>query len=64
MGLFSRAAKTDRVRRWEFFAATGATVRHGRNRAFDSRASDHIPVAPFESFQPGPIPDMGSLFLL
>jgi len=35
----------------EFFAALGATVRHGGNRAFYSTAADAIQMPPFESFQ-------------
>jgi antirestriction protein ArdC len=34
-----------------FFAATGATVRHGGNRAFYSPASDHVQMPPFEAFR-------------
>jgi antirestriction protein ArdC len=35
----------------KFFAATGATVRHGGNRAFYSPTSDHVQMPPFESFR-------------
>ena len=35
----------------EFFAALGATIRHGGNRAFYSIAADAIQMPPFESFQ-------------
>jgi antirestriction protein ArdC len=34
-----------------FFAATGATIRHGGDRAYFSRGSDHIQMPPFESFR-------------
>jgi antirestriction protein ArdC len=34
-----------------FFAALGATIRHGGNRAFYSNAADVIQMPPFESFQ-------------
>jgi antirestriction protein ArdC len=34
-----------------FFAATGATVRHGGNRAFYSPASDHVQMPPIEAFR-------------
>lgn len=34
-----------------FFAATGATVRHGGNRAFFSPAADFIQLPPFEAFK-------------
>jgi antirestriction protein ArdC len=41
-----------RIERAEkFFAALGATVRHGGNRAFYSNAADVIQMPPFESFQ-------------
>jgi antirestriction protein ArdC len=33
-----------------FFKTVGATVRHGGNRAFYSRASDHIQMPLFQSF--------------
>ncbi len=33
-----------------FFAATGAIVRHGGNRAFYSPSSDHVQMPPFEAF--------------
>ena len=35
----------------EFFAALGATIQHGGNRAFYSIAADAIQMPPFESFQ-------------
>jgi antirestriction protein ArdC len=35
----------------KFFAALGATIRHGGNRAFYSNAADVIQMPPFESFQ-------------
>lgn len=35
----------------KFFAALGATIQHGGNRAFYSIASDAIQMPPFESFQ-------------
>ena len=35
----------------KFFAALGATIRHGGNRAFYSIAADAIQIPPFESFQ-------------
>jgi antirestriction protein ArdC len=35
----------------KFFAALGATIRHGGNRAFYSIAADAIQMPPFESFQ-------------
>src|SRR6266540_3451455 len=35
----------------QFFAALGATIRHGGNRAFYSIAADAIQMPPFESFQ-------------
>src|ERR1700723_2770121 len=35
----------------KFFAALGATIRHGGNRAFYSIAADVIQMPPFESFQ-------------
>jgi len=41
--------RIDRVEK--FFAATGATVRHGGNRAFYSPSSDHVQMPPFESFR-------------
>jgi antirestriction protein ArdC len=34
-----------------FFAATGATVRHGGDRAYYSGASDHVQMPPFEAFR-------------
>jgi antirestriction protein ArdC len=48
-------ARTDSVQRIAhaeaFFAATGATVRHGGIRAFYSPASDHVQMPPFEAFR-------------
>jgi antirestriction protein ArdC len=34
-----------------FFAATGATIRHGGNQAFYTMADDRVQMPPFESFQ-------------
>lgn len=34
----------------KFFAASGANVRHGGNRAFYSGGSDHVQMPPFECF--------------
>jgi antirestriction protein ArdC len=34
-----------------FFAATGATIRHGGDRAFYTMAEDRVQMPPFESFQ-------------
>lgn len=34
-----------------FFAATGATIRHGGNRAYFARLTDHIQMPPFEAFR-------------
>jgi antirestriction protein ArdC len=34
-----------------FFAATGATVRHGGNRAYYCISADHVQMPPFESFR-------------
>lgn len=34
-----------------FFAATGADVRHGGNRAYYSGGSDHVQMPPFECFR-------------
>ena len=42
-------ARIDHVEK--FFAAMGATIRHGGNRAFYSIAADVIQMPPFESFQ-------------
>jgi antirestriction protein ArdC len=42
-------ARIDHVEK--FFAALGATIRHGGNRAFYSIAADAIQMLPFESFQ-------------
>jgi len=47
-----RLASLQRRERAEsFFAATGAEVRHGGNRAFYSASSDHIQMPPFEAFR-------------
>jgi antirestriction protein ArdC len=47
-----RTETVQRIARAEqFFAATGATVRHGGNRAFYSPSSDHVQMPPFESFR-------------
>src|SRR5229473_940111 len=35
----------------KFFAATGATINHGGNRAFYSPATDAVQLPPFESFR-------------
>ena len=53
---YAKAAPTlDPVARIEhaekFFAALGATIRHGGNRAFYSISADAIQMPPFESFQ-------------
>ena len=53
---YAKAAPTlDPVARIEhaekYFAALGATIRHGRNRASYSVAADAIQMPPFESFQ-------------
>ncbi len=53
---YAKAAPTlDPVTRIEhaekFFAALGATIRHGGNRAFYGIAADVIQMPPFESFQ-------------
>src|SRR2546427_9467255 len=42
-------ARIDRAER--LFAASGATIRHGGNRAFYSMAADAIQMPAFESFQ-------------
>lgn len=34
-----------------FFAATGATVRHGGNRAYYTLNTDHVQLPPFEAFR-------------
>jgi antirestriction protein ArdC len=47
-----RSETVQRIARAEsFFAATGATVRHGGNRAFYSPASDHVQMPPIEAFR-------------
>jgi antirestriction protein ArdC len=49
------APRTETVQRIEraegFFAATGATVRHGGNRAYYSISTDHVQMPPIESFR-------------
>jgi antirestriction protein ArdC len=49
------APRTETVQRIahaeKFFAATGATLHHGGNRAFYSPASDHVQMPRFESFR-------------
>lgn len=35
----------------EFFACTGAEIKHGGNKAYYSVASDHIQMPPFEAFK-------------
>lgn len=42
-------ARIERVER--FFTATGATIRHGGNRAFYSPAEDRVQMPPFEAFR-------------
>jgi antirestriction protein ArdC len=45
-------ARIERIAHAEaFFDATGATVRHGGNRAFYSTVADFIQLPPFESFR-------------
>jgi antirestriction protein ArdC len=34
-------------------AATGATIRHGGDRAFYSPAADYVQLPPFEAFRDG-----------
>jgi len=42
----------DRIERADqFFAATGATIRHGGNRAYYAHGSDHVQMPPFESLR-------------
>jgi antirestriction protein ArdC len=47
--------RTDTVQRLEraesFFAATGATVRHGGTMAYYAAGSDHVQMPPFETFR-------------
>ncbi len=43
-----RAQRIDHIE--QFFAAIGADIRHGGNRAFYRPASDHIQMPPFEAF--------------
>lgn len=35
----------------EFFAGTGAKIKHGGNKAYYSVASDHIQIPPFKEFE-------------
>ncbi len=45
-----RGETVQRIARAEaFFAATGANVRHGGNRAYYSVATDHVQMPPFEA---------------
>lgn len=47
-----RLDTVQRIHRAEaFFAATGATIRHGGNQAFYTMADDRVQMPPFESFQ-------------
>ena len=47
-----RGESVQRIERAEqFFAATGAAVRHGGNRAYYSISTDHVQMPPFESFR-------------
>jgi antirestriction protein ArdC len=47
-----RTETVQRIERAEsFLAATGATVRHGGNRAFYSPTSDHVQMPPIEAFR-------------
>src|SRR6202023_93328 len=47
-----RAETVQRIERAEaFFAATGATVRHGGTMALYSVTHDHVPMPPFEAFR-------------
>ena len=47
-----RGETVQRVERVEsFFAATGAEVRHGGNRAYYSISTDHVQMPPFEAFR-------------
>jgi len=45
------ASTLERIERAEaFFAAIGATVRHGGDRAYYAQSPDHVQMPPFESF--------------
>jgi len=47
-----RSETVQRIERAEsFLAATGATVRHGGNRAYYSISTDHVQMPPLESFR-------------
>ena len=47
-----RSETVQRIARVEsFFAANGAAVRHGGNRAYYSISTDHVQMPPFESFR-------------
>ncbi len=47
-----RIDPVDRIEHAEkFFAATGATIKHGGNQAFYSLGNDAIQLPPFESFR-------------
>jgi antirestriction protein ArdC len=47
-----RGETVQRIERVEaFFAATGATVRHGGNRAYYSIGADHVQMPPIEAFR-------------
>jgi antirestriction protein ArdC len=47
-----RTCAIQRIERAEsFFAATGADIRHGGDRAYYASASDHIQMPPFEAFR-------------
>ena len=47
-----RSDTVQRIARVEsFFAATGATVRHGGNRAYYSISTDHVQMPPIEAFR-------------
>jgi antirestriction protein ArdC len=47
-----RGEAVQRIERVEsFFAATGATVRHGGNRAYYSIGTDHVQMPPIEAFR-------------
>jgi antirestriction protein ArdC len=47
-----RFDSVQRIARVEsFFAATGAVVRHGGNRAFYSVSTDHVQIPPIEAFR-------------
>jgi antirestriction protein ArdC len=47
-----RTSSIQRIERAEgFFAATGAAIRHGGDRAYYAAVSDHIQMPPFEAFR-------------